>query len=74
MYSSRSKLEVQKKRSRKSFEKKEVCSYGVAYFPPRCEVCAMLGAAGFQGVGYKDLTFGASTIFMGTKEGSLSNC
>ena len=46
----------------------------VAYFPPRREVCTMLGAAGFQGVGYKDLTFGASTIFMGTKEGSLSNC
>jgi hypothetical protein len=34
----------------------------------------MLGAAGFQGVSYKDLTFGASTIFLGTKEGSLSNC
>ena len=46
----------------------------VVHFPPREEICGMLGAAGFQGVGYKDLTFGASTIFLGTKEGSLSNC
>ncbi|MDP7040467.1 MAG: bifunctional demethylmenaquinone methyltransferase/2-methoxy-6-polyprenyl-1,4-benzoquinol methylase UbiE [Myxococcota bacterium] len=39
----------------------------VAHFPPRQQVCTMFGAAGFQSVRYEDLTFGACSIFLGTK-------
>ena len=52
------------------FSKSDAYRYlpeSVAHFPPREEICRKIIYSGFKRSTYKDLTFGITTIFSGTK-------